>query len=63
MWFRRATDDNEEATEALKDATKNLRETKRRGKEVSMVANALKELRERDRFGEELEEILFRSEG
>ena len=63
MWFRRATDDNEEATEALKDATKNLRETKKRGTEVSMVANALRELRERDRFGEELEEILFRNEG
>jgi hypothetical protein len=63
MWFRRRTDPREEATEALKDAEKNLREVKKRGREVSRVSNALRELRERDRFGEQIEHILFRGEG
>lgn len=63
MWFRRKTENHVEATQALEDAENNLREIKKRGNEVSRVSNALREFRERNHLGEQIEQILFRDEG
>lgn len=65
MWPlpRRRSKATEEATKALKDAEKNLHEVKQRGCEVQQVANALKEIRERNHFAEQLEGIILRHGG
>lgn len=56
MWpFRR--NDNEEAKKALIDARKNLRRIQRRGDQVTQISDELKDLRERNGFGEQLEAI------
>lgn len=63
MWFQRRQGgkSGEEATEALKDAQENLREVQKRSEEVSQVARALKTLRERNHFAEQLEAVLMHS--
>lgn len=59
MWpFRRKSDD-EEARKALADARKNLRRVQRRGEQVSSAADSLRDLRERNHFGEQLEAIFI----
>lgn len=65
MWFRRRreTSSSEEAAKALLDARQNLREVRRRSTEVSKVAQALKDIRERNHFAEQMEEILVRRRG
>jgi vacuolar-type H+-ATPase subunit H len=65
MWplRRRRSKATEEATKALKDAEKNLHEVKERGCEVRKVATALKEIRERNHFAEQLEAIILRNGG
>lgn len=55
--FRRS-DSSEEAKKALADAKHNLRKVQARSSEVSRVANALKEIRERNHFAEQLEAII-----
>lgn len=61
MWFRRRRESKSgEATKALEDAKKNLREVKERGTEVTEVAEALKEIRQRNHFAEALEDLLTR---
>lgn len=62
MWFRRR-DKGEESAAALKDAKQNLRIVQKRGPEVSRVADALKDMRERNHFGEALQEIIVRKRG
>lgn len=57
MWFRRS-DSAEEAKNALADAKTNLRKVQARSSEVTRVANALKEIRERNHFAEQLEAII-----
>lgn len=57
MWFRRS-DSAEEAKYALADAKRNLRKVQARGSEVTRVANALREIRERNHFAEQLEAII-----
>ena len=63
MWFRRGNKAGVESEEALKDATKNLCEVQKRQPEVTKIANALKEFRERNHFAEQLEEIVLRQKG
>lgn len=66
MWFLRRRlnkTKSKEADEALKDAQANLKRVKRRGGEVSRIAESLKEIRERNHFAEQMEEIItFRQE-
>lgn len=58
MWFRRQNKNSVESEAALEDAKKNLRKVQNRGCEVSSVANALKEMREKNHFAEALEAIM-----
>lgn len=59
MWpFRRDSNDDE-AKKALADARKNLRRVQRRGDQVTSVAESLRERRERNHFGEQLEAIFI----
>lgn len=61
MWFRRRRSDAiDKADEALADSLKSLRATKDRGPEVTTIAQGLKDLRERNHFAENLEEIIRR---
>lgn len=61
MWFikRRPSEGRAEAEQALKEARKDLRKVERRGTEVTNVVESLKELRERNHFGEALDAILI----
>lgn len=63
MWPFTRHPPNEEgqrkAEEALASARKDLRKVERRSDEVSTVAGALKDIRERNGFGEALEAILI----
>lgn len=52
-----------ESMEALLDATNNLKQVQRRGREVNRVANALKDIRERNHFAEQLEAIILNPGG
>lgn len=64
MWFRRRNKDRGvESEAALEDAQRNLCEVQKRGREVSSVANALKEIREKNHFAEALEAIMVRHGG
>lgn len=60
-WRSKGKDGDSEA--ALRDAQKNLRKVEKRGSEVTSVANALRELRERNHFAEQMEEIIVRRRG
>ena len=64
MWFPwRSKGKDGESEKALREAQKNLRQVQRRGKEVTRVADALRELRERNHFAEQMEEIIVRRRG
>jgi hypothetical protein len=61
MWlFKRSPSEGHvEAEAALKDARKNLRRIQRRDTEVKNVVDSLRDIRERNGFGEALEAILI----
>jgi hypothetical protein len=59
---RKKPDTNSEADKALRDAEKKLDEIKNRGREVTALAEALKEIREKNHFAEQLEAV-FRRKG
>ena len=63
MWFRRRSEASKEAEEALKDAQENLEEVKKRGPEVTEVAKALRDIRERNHFAEQLEDLIIKRRG
>lgn len=66
MWFLRRRLNktrSEEADEALKDAQANLKRVKRRGGEVTRLAESLREIRERNHFAEQMEEIITFHQG
>jgi hypothetical protein len=64
VWFRRRSEEPTTDSElALKNAQKNLREVKQRGKEVTEIAEALREIRERNHFAEQLELIIITRRG
>ena len=65
MWFlrKRETKSSEDANRALLDARQNLREVRGRGREVSKVSEALREIREKNHFIEQLEEIVIHRRG
>jgi len=58
MIFRKRKRGLVESEEALRDANINLRRVRSRDKEVREVAGALREIRERNHFAEQLQEIL-----
>lgn len=65
MWFLRKRQSRltEEATDALEDAKRNLREVQKRTPEVASISRSLRELRERNHFAENLQAIIIRHEG
>ena len=63
MWFKHRDESAEESEAALKEARKNLREVKKRGPEVTEISHAFKELREKNHFAEQLEELIKRRKG
>jgi ElaB/YqjD/DUF883 family membrane-anchored ribosome-binding protein len=60
MWFlrRRASKSGEEAKEALAEAEQALQEVKARGQAISKMANDARNIRERNHFAEQLEDII-----
>lgn len=56
MWLRRRK--SNESAEALKEAEDSLRQVQLRSVEVSRVAKALKDIRNRNHFAEALEAII-----
>lgn len=65
MWplRRRQSKEHDEADIALEDAKRNLRQVQRRNGEVTAISNALREIRERNHFAENLESIVLRHGG
>ena len=64
MWFRRrGSAAEEESQKALENAEIHHSRIKSRGQEVTQIAEALKELRQRNHFAEELEKIVLRRRG
>ena len=60
MWFQRRDKPNNEAQKALRDAESNLKRVKDRGDEVTELADAFREFRQRNHFAEQIEEIISR---
>lgn len=61
MWFLwRNNKSNGDSEAALKDARKNVREVRERDQEVTKVVKALRDIRERNHFAEQMEEIIRR---
>jgi predicted ATPase with chaperone activity len=59
MWFlRRRHDSGEDADKALKEAEENLRIVQERNNEVTKIAKDLSDLRKKNHFAEQLEELL-----
>lgn len=50
---------SEESIEALKEAQQHLVAIQKRGREVTDVSNAIRKIRERNHFAEQLEAIIF----
>jgi len=64
VWFRgRDKKKVTEAQKALESAQASVKEAEERGQEVTAVAEALKRIRERNHFAEQLEEIIIRRRG
>jgi len=64
MRFRwRSKENDGESAKALRDAERNKRKVEMRGKEVTKVVEALRELRERNHFAEQMEAIIVRRRG
>lgn len=60
MWFlhRRRSKSGEEAKEALAEAEQALQEVKARGEVISTMAADARNIRERNHFAEQLEDII-----
>lgn len=58
MLFRRRKQATQDAQKALDEAREKLKEVRERGKEVSAISSALREIRERNHFAEQMEEII-----
>jgi hypothetical protein len=63
VWFKRRDDSKKEAEEALANAEKASEEIQKQGSEISALADAFREFRERNHFAEQLEEIIVRKRG
>lgn len=65
MWHprRRRIKELAEADDALKEAQQNLRQVQRRSGEVTKISEALRDIRERNHFAENLESIILRHGG
>jgi hypothetical protein len=59
MRFLRRSKSNGDSEKALADAQRHLSEVKKRGPEVSSVANSLKDFREKNHLMEKFEEIFI----
>lgn len=62
MWFlrRRSSESGEEAKKALAEAQEALREVRERGEAVTTIATDAKNIRERNHFAEQIEELITR---
>jgi hypothetical protein len=63
MWGflrRRRSESSDEATAAVKDAQKHLNRVRKRDQEVSDLSDSLREVRQRNHFAEQMEEIIIR---
>ena len=63
MWFRRrraSSKSAEEAKEALLEAQEALRTVQERGDEVTAISQESRDIRDRNHFADQLEEILRR---
>lgn len=62
MWFHRRNQREKtiESQQAILDATKKLREVKARDEEVHQISGALRNIRERNHFSEQLKVIMER---
>ena len=60
-WSRRPVE--QKSLEALANAEDSLQKVKKRGREVTRVANALRDVRERNHFAEQLEKMIVRPRG
>lgn len=63
MLFRRRKQATHDAQKALDEAREKLKEVRQRGQEVSAISSALREIRERNHFAEQMEEIIVRFGG
>ena len=63
LWPNKKKGGRGPADEALDDANRNLREIEKRGQEVTQVANALRDFRERNHFAEGLEAMIRQQRG
>lgn len=63
LWRNKSREGEARADKALRDATRNLHDIKERSAEVTQVANALRDFRERNHFAEGLEAIIFQQRG
>jgi hypothetical protein len=61
MWFlrRRRSESSDEASAAVKDAQKHLNRVRKRDQEVSDLSDSLREVRHRNHFAEQMEQIII----
>ena len=63
LWRNKGKEGEARADEALRSARRDLREIKGRSEEVTQVAAALRDFRERNHFAEGLEAIIRQQKG
>ena len=63
LWRNKDREGEVRAKQALRDAERSLRDIENRGPEVTQVAKALRDFRERNHFAEGLEAIIFQQRG
>lgn len=63
LWRNKSREGEARADKALRDATRDRRDIEARAPEVTQVANALRDFRERNHFAEGLEAIIFQQKG
>jgi hypothetical protein len=67
MWFRRESrkeaEDQLDAEVALQEAQENLVKVEERSHEVRWFSNAIREIREKNHLGEQIEDYILRGKG
>lgn len=63
MWFRRASEGEEEVKAALEDAKTRLHEARMNGPETSRLSRTFREIRERNHLAEQVEDFILRGRG
>lgn len=63
MWFRRASEAEQEVKAALEDAQARLQEAQQKGPEASRLSRIFREVRERNHLAEQVEDFILRGRG